>query len=206
MREKTKQSHKESAGEIIRNSREGVGLLIVILVLAFMLTAGLAVIAVTSAGPEVAGNIRAQEQAFNAAEAGFDAAWVAVEDFFANEEWVSFEDGYLREPYGIDIPQDSNYFRRNTDLELLALLDSDGDGTPDVGKVLFFKEPLRRPDGTQDPDFTYTAFLIDDRAVGGVTNPLEALLVCIGVFGKGANLSTARIEVELAVETQGGGN
>lgn len=193
--------------KIIKLDHRGVALLIIIMVLAFMLTIGLAVVTVTSTGPKVAANIRLQEQAFNAAEAGFDASWVAIEDLFANETWVSFEDSYIREPAGIDIPLDPNYFRRKTDIEILAMLDPDGDGTPDVENVLFFKQPyFRNPGGDLYPDFTYTAFLIDDEAGGGLADPQDALLVCIGTAGQGTNMTTARIEVELAVEIQGGGN
>ncbi len=207
MRKIIKKNQKSTLNEIIRHKRRGVALLIIIMVLAFMLTIGLAVVTVTSTGPKVAGNIRAQEQAFNASEAGFDASWIAIEDLFANETWISFEGNYLKEPTGIDIPLDPNYFRKKTDLELLSMLDPDGDGIPDVEKVLFFKQPyFRAPDGTLDPNYTYTTFLIDDEAGGGTPDPQDALLVCIGVIGQGANLATARIEVELAVEIQGGGN
>lgn len=186
--------------------RKGTGLIVIIVVLAFLLSIGITLITITSTGPKVSANIRAQDQAFNAAEAGFDAAWLAIEDQFANESWLSFEGHYLRDPTGIDLPQDDNYFRKKTDLEILNMLDPNNDGVPDVDNVLFFKQPyIRRADGTYDPNYTYTVFLIDDEAGGGVADPTDALLVCIGVIGQGANLSTARIEVELAVELQTGG-
>lgn len=178
----------------------------VIVVLAFLLSIGITLITITSTGPKVSANIRSQDQAFNAAEAGFDAAWLAIEDNFANETWVSFEGHYLRDPMGIDLPQDDNYFRKKTDLEILTMLDPNNDGQPDVDNVLFFKQPyIRRDDGSFDPNYTYTVFLIDDEAGGGVADPTDVLLVCIGVIGQGANLTTARIEVELAVELQTGG-
>lgn len=186
--------------------RKGTGLIVVIVVLAFLLSIGITLITITSTGPKVSANIRAQDQAFNAAEAGFDAAWLAIEDYFANESWISFEGHYLRDPTGIDLPQDDNYFRKKTDLEILNMLDPNNDGQPDVDNVLFFKQPyIRRADDTYDPNYTYTVFLIDDEAGGGNADPTDALLVCIGVTGQGANLSTARIEIELAVELQTGG-
>jgi len=187
-------------------SRKGTGLIVIIIVIAFLLSIGVTLITITSTGPKVSANIRSQDQAFNAAEAGFDAAWLAIEDNFANEAWISFEGHYLREPTGIDLPQDDNYFRKKTDLEILNMLDPNNDGQPDVSNVLFFKQPyIRRADDTYDPNYTYTVFLIDDEAGGGAADPTDALLVCIGVIGQGANLSTARIEIELAVELQTGG-
>lgn len=187
------------------SNRRGTGLIVVIIVLAFLLSIGVTLITITSTGPKVSANIRAQDQAFNAAEAGFDAAWIAIESNFSNEAWTSFEEHYLREPTGIDLPQDGNYFRKKTDLEILNMLDQDNDGQADVDNVLFFKQPyIRRADGSFDPNYTYTVFLIDDEAGGGVADPTDAILVCIGVIGQGANLATARIEVELAVELQTG--
>ncbi len=186
-------------------SSQGTGLIVVILVLAFLLSIGITLITITSTGPQVSANIRSQDQALNAAEAGFDAAWIAIESNFADEGWTSFEEHYLREPTGIDLPQDESYFRKKTDLEILSMLDQDNDGQADIANVLFFKQPfIRRDDGSFDPNYTYTVFLIDDEAGGGVADPTDALLVCIGVIGQGANLATARIEVELAVELQTG--
>ena len=62
----------------VKGKERGVSLIIVILVMAFMLTVGIALVTITSTGPAVAGNIRLQDQAFNAAEAGFDAAWTSI--------------------------------------------------------------------------------------------------------------------------------
>jgi len=119
---------------------KGSGLIIVILVMSFLVTVGIAVITVTGIGSRVAGNLRAQHHAFNAAEAGFDAAWFAIEDLFLVEAWTSFDGHYLVEPTGIDLPLDVNYFRKLTDLELFALLDSNDDGTPDYSNIIFFKQ------------------------------------------------------------------
>ncbi len=115
-------------------------MIVVILVMAFLVTVGIAVITVTGIGSRVAGNVRAQLQAFNVAEAGFDAAWIAVEDFFLDETWTSFDGHYLVDPAGIDLPMDDNYFRKLTDRELLNLLDSNDDGTPDYNNIIFFKQ------------------------------------------------------------------
>ncbi|MBE0461824.1 MAG: pilus assembly PilX N-terminal domain-containing protein [Candidatus Aminicenantes bacterium] len=188
----------------IKGFREnGVALIIVILVLAFLLSVGIALITVVGAGSKVAGNIRNQGQAFNAAEAGFDAAWIAVEDFFADEVWTSFDGHYLKEPTGIDIPYDQNYFRKLTDLEILNLLDQNGDGFPDYDNVIFFKQPfIRTSEGTLDSRFTYTAFLIDDEAGAGLSDPGDVLLICIGTVGRGSDIITSRLEIGLAVELE----
>ncbi len=181
--------------------KEGSGLIIVILVMAFMVTVGIALITVTGTGSRVAGNVRSQQEAFNAAEAGFDAAWVAVENQFLNGSWASFEGNTLVDPTGIDIPLDVNYFRKLTDQQVFDLLDTDGNGTPDYGNIIFFKqEYVPLSGGGTDIRYTYTAFLIDDEAGGGTPDPLDALLVCIGTAGTGSSMTTSRIEVELAVQ------
>lgn len=185
----------------VSGNERGSGLIVVILVMAFLVTVGIAVITVTGIGSRVAGNVRAQQQAFNAAEAGFDAAWLAVEDFFLAEAWTSFDGHYLVDPTGIDLPLDDNYFRKLTDLELLNLLDASGDGMPDYDNVIFFKQEfVPAQAGGTDPRYTYTAFLIDDERGGGGSDPIDALLVCIGTAGTGSTMTTSRIEVVLAIE------
>lgn len=180
---------------------KGSGLIVVILVMSFLVTVGIAVITVTSVGSRVAGNLRAQHQAFNAAEAGFDAAWIAIEDSFFVETWTSFDGHYLVDPTGIDLPLDVNYFRKLTDLELFTLLDSNDDGTPDYSNIIFFKQEfIPAQGGGTDPRYTYTAFLIDDERGGGVSDPSDVLLICIGTAGTGPTMSTSRLEVVLAVE------
>lgn len=181
--------------------QKGSGLIVVILVMTFLVTVGVSLITVTSIGSRVTGNVRAQQEAFNAAEAGFDVAWIAVEDFFLNHAWTSFDGRYLTEPAGIDIPLDVNYFRYLTDQELLNVLDQDGDGNPDYSNVIFFKvEYISTAAGGTDPRYTYTAFLIDDEAAGGMSNHGDALLICIGTAGTGPRMSTSRLEILLAVE------
>lgn len=181
-------------------TEKGAGLIVVILVMAFLVSVGIALITVTGTGSRVAANVRAQQEAFNAAEAGFDAAWIAVEDQFLNAAWTSFEGNTLVDPTGIDIPLDVNYFRKLTDQEVFDLLDPDGDGTPDYGNIIFFKqEYVPLSGGGTDPRYTYTAFLIDDEAGGGTPEPFDVLLVCIGTAGTGSSMTTSRIEAELAV-------
>jgi len=180
---------------------KGSGLIIVILVMAFLVTVGIAVITVTGVGSRVAGNLRTQHNAFNAAEAGFDATWIAIEDLFLNEAWTSFDGNYLVDPTGIDLPLDVNYFRKLTDQELLTLLDSNDDGTPDYSNIIFFKQEfIQAQSGGTDPRYTYTAFLIDDERGGGTSDPGDALLICIGTAGTGSTMTTSRLEVVLAVE------
>jgi len=182
---------------------KGAGLIIVILVMAFLLTIGLVLLTVTGTGPQVAGNIRLQQQAFNAAEAGFDSSWTAIEDSFENEAWSNFDGHYLKEPPGIDLPTSGYYFRKLTNQELLDLLDSDGDGTPDVANVIFFEQPYISRGGSLDSRFTYTTFLIDDEAVGVTPDPNDVLLVCIGVVSWGGRLTTSRLEIVLAIQLPG---
>lgn len=186
------------------NRERGVVLIVLILVLTFLLTIGLVLLTVTATGTKVAGNIRTQEQAFNAAEAGFDASWMAIEDFFTNDAWTSFDGHYLKEPYGLDLPITQYYFRKLTDLELLNLLDADGNGTCDYNNVIFFQQPYHQnEEGSLDPRYLYTAFLIDDEAAGGSADPGDALLVCIGCVKVGSNVTTSRLEIGLAIQLPG---
>lgn len=184
--------------------QKGVGLIVIFLVLAFLQIIGFALLIVTSTGTKVAGNMRTQQQAYNAAEAGFNIAWVEVEDGFAEGEWIAFAGHYLTEPTGIDDPQADNYFRKLTDVELLNLIDSDGDGTPEVNNILYCRQPfIPTGSGSYNTLHTYTAFLIDDEAGGGTADPSDALLICIGCVGSGNNLTTTRLEVELVIRSQG---
>jgi len=187
-----------------KKHERGAGLIVVIIVIAFMLSVGLAVITLTSSGTQVSGNLRLQEHAFEAAEAGFDAAWLALGDFFDNAGWTTFESHYVLEPYGIDIPIDQNYFRKQTDMEVMNLIGDYANGTATSANVLFYKQPyVPLQGGGYDPDHTYTAFLINDEAGGGDPNPMDALLVCIGVVDLGGSITTSRLEIELVVEQPG---
>ncbi len=184
--------------------QKGVGLIVIFLVLAFLQIIGFALLIVTGTGTRVAGNIRAQQQASNAAESGFNESWVSIEDAFADGNWISFEGHYVTEPTGIDDPLANNYFRKLTDQELLNLLDTDSDGTPDVDNVLYFRQPfIPTGSGTYNTLHTYTVILINDEAGGGTADPNDALLVCIGAVGSGNNITTTRLEIELVIKTEG---
>jgi hypothetical protein len=182
---------------------KGMALIIVVIVLAFLQVIGLVLLQVTGTGPKVAGNIRTQQQAYNAAEAGFDVAWVNIEEYFGLGEWAHFDGHYVVEPSGIDDPQSDNYFRRLSDIELLNLIDSDWDGTADVENVIFCRQPYVQTEGSPDNRYRYTAFLIDDEAGGGVADPSDAILVCIGSVELGNTITTTRLEIELVLERPG---
>lgn len=183
--------------------KKGSALVVVLLVLAFLQIVGIVLITVTSTGPKVAENMRAQQQASNAAEAGFDAVWASIEELFALGTWVNFDGHYLLEPTGIDNPQSSHYFRKLTDAEILSLIDPDGDKTPNLNNVYCFRQSfIQKADNSADTRFSFTAFFIDDEAGGGVSDPEDAILVCIGVVEMGKNITTTRIEVEVVLESE----
>ena len=183
---------------------KGMALVIVILVMAFLQIIGIVLLTVTGTGPRVAGNIRSQQQAYNGANAAFDTAWTMIEENFASGNWVRFDGHYLTEPAGIDIPTSDGYFRKLTDAEILNLIDPDEDGVPDINLVLYCRRLyVQNPDGSYDPRFTFTAFIIDDEAGGGMAGPDDCLLVCIGAVGSGPTMTTSRIEIELAIQLPG---
>jgi hypothetical protein len=220
---KAKNFLKKQRGSTFSSSRRsqptGSGLIVVILVLSFMLTVGVAVLTVTSSGPKISATMRFQEEAFNAAEAGFDAARMTMEDSFGTGQWLSFGEHYLTQPTGIDIPfingdlnsPNPGYFRRLTDEQILNLLDNNHDGTPDVplDQLVFFEQPfVYDQKGSLDQRYRYTVFLIDDEA-GSLTapDPRDVLMVCIGVIRSGSKLTdrilaTCRLEIELEMPQQ----
>ena len=201
----------------------GSGMMVVILVLAFMLTVGVAVLAITTSGPKVSASMRYQEEAFNAAEAGFDAARMTIDDFFGNGQWTNFTSHYLSglTANGIEMPfiggnletPNPGYFRRLTDEQILNLIDNNHDGIPDSaaqGQLVFFEQPfVYGPDGTLDQRYRYTVFLIDDEAgTGAATDPTDTLMVCIGVVRSGQAVSdrilaTCRLEIEIEMPQSG---
>lgn len=182
----------------------GSGLIVLIIVTAFLLAIGIILLFVTGTGPVVAGNIRFQVQAFNAAEAGFDGAWAQIENNFIASGWTSFDGHYLTQPVGIDLPINPGYFRKLTDEEILSLLDQDGDGSADDPNVIFYKIPyVVTASGTLDPRYTYTAFLIDDEAGGGTPDANDTLLICIGAVQIGDTITTSRLEIGLASQLPG---
>jgi len=189
---------------ICTSHERGIALIIVIWVMSFLLSTGLVLLTVTGTGPKVAGNVRTQQQAFNAAEAAFDVAWEQIEEYFETSAWSTFDGHYLTQPNKIDDLGWQDYFRKLTNLEILDIIDPDGDGTADVDNIIFCRQPyVQKQDGSWDMRYTFTVFLIDDEAGGGTAAPNDAILVCIGCAGIGSNLTTARIEIELAVEVTG---
>ena len=178
----------------------GSSLIVVILVMAFMLAVGVAILSITGIAPKVAGSVREQEEAFNTAEAGFETARLAIERSLLEGTWSGLQDNCLRTPAGIDLPLDANYFRRQSDLALAQILT---DGTTGV---LFKDHPfLKTADGADDLTRTFTVFLIDDEAGSPTPDVTDVMLVCIGVVRSGNRiLATSRLEVLLGLENTGG--
>ncbi len=174
----------------------GSTLIIVILVSAFLLAVGIFLILITGVGSKVSINVRSQEEAFNAAEAGFEAARLAIENFFLDGVWHSLNENCLKEPAGIDLPQDRLYFRKISDETILQTIDRNSTG------VIFYDQPfIRTPSGQLDQRFSYTVFLIDDEAGGGASDPSDVLMVCMGLVRVGNRIvSTARLEIHIGVE------
>jgi len=171
------------------NVRKGMGLIVVILVLAFLLAVGMTVISVTQTGPEVAGSVRLQQQTLETAEAGFDAAWKNLSDQFDGGLISDFSTLY-RTTYngasGLDDPLDTaNYFRRLSDQQLVD------DVLAHPENELFAAQAM-----PGDVRFSYTVFLINDEALG-TQNVTDCILVSIG---RGPRNSYARIEVEIALQ------
>jgi hypothetical protein len=193
-----------------RRHEQGSGLFIVILIAACLAAMGLSLLTLTAMGPKMSGGLRTQEEAFNAAEAGFDAARAEIEDHFAVGDWTDFTGRTLTVPTGIDIAFNAGvanaaYFRRKTDDELMLLFDAAGDGTPDVAPLVFFRQTFAQTGaGAVDTRLVYTAFLIDDEAGGGTTDPSDALLVVIGEVRQGTRtLASTRLEIGLSYQVQG---
>lgn len=175
---------------------KGVTLIILVIVIAFLLAVGILVLYITGTGPEVAGNLRLQEQAFNAAEAGFDNTWTQIEGSFVGAGWTNFDGHYITQPNGISDPLDADYFRKLTDEEILAATSASDPN------MIFYKIPyVTTSSGTLDARYTYTAFLIDDEAGGGDPDAFDALLVCIGTVQTGDAFTTSRLEIGLAVQS-----
>lgn len=193
-----------------RKRERGSGLFMVILISACLAALGLSLLTLTSMGPKMSGGLRTQEEAFNAAEAGFDAARAVIEDHFAVGVWADFSGRTLTVPTGIDIPFNSGvvnagYFRRLTDEDILRLFDAAGDGTPDVAPLVFFRQTFALDgSGATDPRLVYTAFLINDEAGGGTADAGDALLVVIGEVRQGTRtLAATRLEIGISFQAEG---
>jgi hypothetical protein len=170
------------------NRRErGSGLIVVIMVVAFMLAVGMLLLTVTGTSPKASESMRLQGMAFDAAEAGFNQAWIVLNDAFLNKIFTSFNGQYRTNfggASGLDDPQSPNYFRSLTDEQIIA------DIAADPTNVLFNSEPL-----ATDPRCTYTVFLINDEAPGTIApDDRDCILVCIG---RGPRNTTKRLEIVL---------
>ena len=173
---------------------KGSGLIVVIMVIAFLLAVGIILLFVTGTGPEVAGNVRLQERCFNAAEAGFDSAWRYLNESYLGGLYTNFS-GQYRTTYngqpGLDEsdplgPNYANYFRNLTDQQLVE------DIINDPTNAIFVEQPM-----PNDPNFTYTVFLINDEASGISQDDMDCLMVCIG---RGPRNSSARLEIEIEIQ------
>jgi len=168
----------------------GAGLIIMIIVVAFLLSVGILLLFVTGTGSVVAGNIRQQERAFSAAEAGFDATFQSLNTgIVINQTVTDFASMYrttLGGQPGLDDPASPNYFRRRTDSEIWA------DVVSDPTNAVYVNQPL-----TTDSSLTYTVFLVNDEAVVGVSpNDMDCLIICLGRAGRN---TFARIEVTIEI-------
>ncbi len=168
----------------------GVALIIVIMITAFLLAIGVAVLSLSGTGPKVSNSIRQQELAFQAAEAGFDAAWRYLNDASEGGAFMDFS-GLCRTSYGgaegLDDPLDVHYFRKLTDEELWT------DITNDPTSAIF--PPTNLP---QDATMSYVVFMVNDEAPGSVPNYADGILVCIG---RGPQNTYIRLEIVLEISS-----
>src|SRR4030065_905704 len=129
----------------------GATLIILIIVIAVLLAVGIRVLYLTGTGPEVAGNMRLQEQSCNAAEAGFDNAWTQIEGSYVGAGWTNFEGHYITQPTGVSDPLDASYFRKLTDEEMLAAI------SPSDPNMIFYKITyVTTQSGTLETRYAYT--------------------------------------------------
>ncbi len=154
----------------------GSGLIVIIMIVAFMLAVGMLLLTVTGTSPKASDSMRLQGMAFDAAEAGFNAAWIILNDNFLNKVTSSFN-GQYRANFGgapgLDDPASPSYFRGLTDAQLVADIAADNTA---ANPALFSSEPL-----VTDPRCEYTVFLINDEAPGTiVADDRDCILVCIG--------------------------
>ncbi len=181
-----------------RTRERGVGLIVVIIVTSFLLVVGLLLAMITGLGTTVASNVRLQEQAFNAAEAGFNAAWTQIEENFVAAGWTNFDGHCLDTPANVADPGEPEYFRKTTDEEFLTALTAATNG------VIFYRVTYAPAQGGGlDQRYSYTAFLVEDDGGGMTPDPTDVLLICIGAVQTGGNFTTARIEIGLAMQSSG---
>lgn len=175
------------------NQKRGSSLIAVILVMAFMLSVGIALLTITGVAPKISGSVRNQEEAFNVAEAGFEAARIAIEGNLLSGAWASLSDNCLQIPAGIDVPLQPNYFRKQSDVSLLQTISAGNKG------IIFYEQPfVKNADGTNDTTREYTVFLINQ----GIS--ADALMVCIGVVKAGTQvLASSRLEIDIGTQSSG---
>ncbi len=175
-----------------RGRERGSGLIVIIMIVAFMLAVGMLLLTVTGMSPKASDSMRLQGMAFDAAEAGFNAAWVVLNDNFINRVSASFG-GQYRTNFGgapgLDDPLSPSYFRGLTDEQIVA--DVAADNTA-ANPALFSSEPL-----ATDPRCAFTVFLINDEAPGTITaDDHDCILVCIG---RGPRDTYKRLEIVIEV-------
>ncbi|MCX6566322.1 MAG: PilX N-terminal domain-containing pilus assembly protein [Candidatus Aminicenantes bacterium] len=187
-----------------RKRERGAGLFIVIILVAGLAALGVSLLTLTSMGPKMSGGLRSQEEAFNAAEAGFNTVHSLIKGYFSGGTWLNFDGHYLTQPSNIALPFISgavnpSYFRRMTDEEILLALDPEKDGTANYAPLLAFQQTFATNEsGATDTRLAYTAFLINDEAAGGAADPNDVLLVVIGVVRSGTRiLASTRLEIVL---------
>lgn len=173
---------------IFASRERGSGLIVVIMIVAFMLAVGMLLLTVTGTSPKASDSLRLQGMAFDAAEAGFNAAWAALNDGFNSGVYTSFA-GIYRSTFngaeGLDDPtQPLAYFRNLTDEQIY----NDCVANPDPTALLFNAEPL-----ATDPRCSYTVFIISDEPPNTITpNDNDAILLCIG---RGPRNTFKRLEI-----------
>ncbi len=172
------------------HSRErGSGLIVVIMIVAFMLAIGMLLLTVTGASPKASDSMRLQGMAFDAAEAGFNSAWIVLNDAFLNKVYESFGSHYRTQfggAEGLDDPLSPFYFRKLTDEQIVA------DVADDPTNAMFNSEVL-----ATDPRCTFTVFLINDEAPGTIaSDDNDCILVCIG---RGPRNTYKRLEIVIEV-------
>jgi hypothetical protein len=173
-------------------SRErGSGLIVIIMIVAFMLAVGMLLLTITGTSPKASESLRLQGMAFDAAEAGFDSSWAVINEAFINHAWETFA-GQYRTTFdgseGLDDPQSPYYFRKLTDAQIVADIVADPTG------ALFSSEAL-----STDPRCTFTVFLVSDEAPGwGPPDDGDCIMVCIG---RGPRNTYKRLEIVLEVRS-----
>ncbi len=178
---------------IKRQRRErGSGLIVIIMIVAFMLAVGMLLLTVTGMSPKASDSMRLQGMAFDAAEAGFNAAWIVLNDNFLNRVSTTLN-GQYRTKFGgspgLDDPASPSYFRGLTDEQIVA--DVAADNTA-ANPALFSSEPL-----VTDPRCQFTVFLINDEAPGTIAaDDYDCIIVCIG---RGPRNTYKRLEIVIEV-------